>query len=240
MQTLTLAVGIATIATVIVYAVQAYLMRSAIVHSNRCYIALSGVNIDQIPDANQQTTGVLVTVRWENGGNTPTRNMMNRVNWEMRLDSLPSDFDFPDLQSETGESPAIVVLGPKQNMGGQSFFVSAHHLIALRAKYARLYCWGYASYRDVFRLSTLHKTEFCFELRVDRVQSTEVAMVIADMYYKHNGIDQDCYHKPGEKVPTRALQPITIPADLIQREGPMRIFIPPSQPFNAPREGITI
>jgi hypothetical protein len=38
------------------------------------------------------------------------------------------------------------------------------HVLALRLKLMRMYLWGWTNYRDVFRWTHWHRTEFCVEV----------------------------------------------------------------------------
>jgi hypothetical protein len=97
-----------------------------------------------------------------NSGTTPAINLRFYASGKV-TNTLPKDFNFPDLPSDTcsksSERPSIV-LGPKAPLEICPVSVSATEMKQIIARHLTLYVWGWATYRDVFK-STVRRTEFC-------------------------------------------------------------------------------
>jgi hypothetical protein len=52
----------------------------------------------------------------------------------------------------------------------------------------RIFIWGWGEYNDVFKGTTLHRTEFCIELTVLNLGTTETKPQIAVIYFPLYGL----------------------------------------------------
>lgn len=152
--------------TAIIYAFQAFLMWRAIIHSNRAYVHTSTINIDRFVDQHGTSRWRIEPV-WENTGNTPTRDMTNYISFEPMTPEMPITFDFPDIVTDVQGRPAKMLIGPKHIRYGQAQIIEPDHALASRLGALKIYLWGWADYKDVFKMTGRHRTEFCYEIAVE-------------------------------------------------------------------------
>jgi hypothetical protein len=127
-----------------------------------------------------------------NGGETPTRKALINVNCDLRNDTLPDDFDFPD-----GKLTEAAAIGPHGTFCSPGFFVSIADVKKIIAKEKKLYVWGWIDYNDVFDDTPRHRTEFCFDISPDEVPDGGNISMRFPTYGRFNGIDGDCMRRPG-------------------------------------------
>ena len=114
---------------------------------------------------------------------------------------LPTDFRFPDIVTDKGAQPANPVIGPKHSIAGQFLPLSPELIVGARFGAIKLYMWGWIEYNDVFLLTPRHRTEFCCEIMVEGGIYPEDIVFRRSFLWVHNGADQDCLRKPGERAP---------------------------------------
>jgi hypothetical protein len=84
-------------------------VRDALYQGNRALVFARNI------EAHRQKSADAIThwrffARWENGGNTPTKNMRNRINYALHENPIDLGFDFPDF----GDQPdGRAVIGPR-------------------------------------------------------------------------------------------------------------------------------
>jgi hypothetical protein len=167
----------------------------------RAYISVKEIIMDQFRSAD--TVGVYGTVvegqvhnyrisaLIENGGSTPTRKAIINVNWELRGDKLPNDFQFPD-----GKITEAAAVGARGTYVTPGFFVSVADIRKIMAKEKRLYVWGWIDYNDVFEGTPRHRTEFCFDISPDEVPDGKNIYMRFPTHGRFNGTDGDCLRRP--------------------------------------------
>jgi len=81
----------------------------------------------------------------ENTGNTPARDVRNRINyqWQEGIDGLPNSFTFPDY----GAEEAIINLSAKVKTYSQLLTIEDAIIQRVYAKQCRLYFYGWATYK---------------------------------------------------------------------------------------------
>jgi hypothetical protein len=95
----------------------------------------------------------------ENGGNTQTVDLKINVNFALRDEVLPENFDFPFA------GPAgISLIGAHQTIRASNLEILDDDLLAVRDRKKFFYIWGTISYRDVFENTPEHTTEFCTQI----------------------------------------------------------------------------
>lgn len=130
-----------------------------------------------------------VAVQWENSGDTPTKNLRWHVNFIVRKELLPADFDFPDFGS-----PSIhTLLGPKASGYSAQMDLPLEQITRVANAGDHFYIWGWAEYDDVFDGTQRHRTEFCSKWFVsgDPTNSKGVSFR-ADHHDRYNGHDEEC------------------------------------------------
>jgi hypothetical protein len=105
---------------------------------------------------------------------------------------MPDDFDFPDLTIDTNYP---VLLGPKGTMFGRDIVFDGNIIDATIAGLGKLYIWGWAEYNDIFENTKRHRTEFCHEVIINRIDTDNVRIEFR-IYKGYNGADEQCLKEP--------------------------------------------
>jgi hypothetical protein len=129
--------------------------------TQRAFLSFSGISpIVTLTGSDGKRIAAEVAVRWNNSGTTPAEEAITRVNAQLWPSELPDGFDFKDLNIGITVPLAI---GPKGD-GAASMVVPINMLQAQRQLSSRLYVWGWAVYKDVFKGDPDRLTEFCTEI----------------------------------------------------------------------------
>lgn len=161
--------------------------RNSLESTQRAFVFIKTFEVRNIPDPKK----LIILPQWENSGDTPTKNMLNHVNWAYFEHDLPDDFDFPDF---SGEERTPTLIGPHATQYTSPLEIDAQHIDSVIAGKQRIYIWGWAEYDDVFSATSRHRTEFCNEVLVSRVSDQELSIRFR-LYRKHNGADGECLKK---------------------------------------------
>jgi hypothetical protein len=131
---------------------------------------------------------LVIIPKWENSGDTPTKNMLNYVSWGLFVKDIPAGFDFPD---QGDEERIPILIPPHAIIYSGSLEFNKAQIDKVISGEKRLFLWGYAEYNDVFAGTNRHRTEFCNEVVISHVSENELALRFP-LYRKHNGADQEC------------------------------------------------
>ncbi len=169
-------------------------IRDAIFISNRAYVFLRKIEFQFIGEKSTRAiTKWRFIPHWENGGNTPTKDMMNRINYAVFVRPIDLGFEFPDV----GDLEAChTMIGPKAIMHAAHIDVPVDVLEKVKNEEAHAYIWGWADYNDVFPGTCRHRSEFCLEIVVHGDVRTENCQFLFCQLGPHNGADNECFHKP--------------------------------------------
>ena len=134
-----------------------------------------------------------VSVMWENGGGTRTKNMFSHASSEFFDEEMPDNFPFPDLGDQTR---IRTMIGPRAFIfsGGFEFRVADPHVLDVHKGAKHLYIWGWAEYDDIFDNTPRHRTEFCYELFFTGAAFPTKIQVSFRMHRLHNAADNDCQY----------------------------------------------
>ena len=158
-------------------------------------IGVTPETVTRIYTINQMTwedpVSWVVTVIWENSGETRTKNMFMHVSHQFFDGEMPNDFSFPDLGDQT-RVPTMI--GPRAIMmsSGFKFEVSDPSVLLVFENKKHLYIWGWAEYDDIFENTARHRTEFCYEIFFVGVAFPGKAQLAHRMHRLHNAADEDC------------------------------------------------
>jgi hypothetical protein len=97
----------------------------------------------------------------ENSGTTPTRAGSYHVSLMLGRDKMPADYTFPDL---IDGAKVPMILGPRAESNLFESIVKADAIKDVQMNIAHFYFYGWIKYRDIFRQTSPHLTEFCQEL----------------------------------------------------------------------------
>jgi hypothetical protein len=95
---------------------------------------------------------------------------------------LPDNFDFPDY----GEKEEFnSTLAAKAKFYSAKVAIDKTIIESVHEGKSRLFFYGWVTYRDVFKGTPLHRTEFCHEVRILQIIGKELALEI-NLHPKHN------------------------------------------------------
>ncbi len=135
-----------------------------------------------------------ISPRWENTGNTPTREFHHFVNWRPRNVVMPSGFTFPDLAS-TG-ALTTTDLGPHQSKPGAVYRIGPEIMEFVKKRAAMFYFYGWGTYRDMLDPKKEHRTEFCRVIYDFEGDTNSADGHPVDEECPHNCEDEECAKLP--------------------------------------------
>ncbi len=135
-----------------------------------------------------------------NRGGTPTRRMLNHVNWGLCRPDISKDFNFPDYRSDgtvdDGKENVRLFLGPKEEKFAEKLKIPVTDIERARNGEGKIYVWGWTEYDDVFPFTRRHRTEFCNEVEITCISVGNDRQVTAGISFRlhreHNCIDDEC------------------------------------------------
>jgi hypothetical protein len=133
-------------------------------------------------------TGVLVLWRFnlplENTGNTPAREVRTHVNFHVEDPAAPlaTDFPFPDGGLPDDSSSFLAAKG---RIASGVLNIQQQTIQRILERQARLFFYGWTTYRDVFEGTALHRTEFCHEMEILAIIGADLRWFIKT-YGNHN------------------------------------------------------
>jgi hypothetical protein len=157
---------------------------------NRAYVFVRNIETRFLGQKSTHTiTHWRFFARWENGGNTPTKNMRNRINYALREDVIDLGFPFPDF----GDLPdGRTMIGPRSFMYSMYFDIPVDDLKKVKSGEAHAYIWGWANYDDVFPDTPRHRSEFSFKIVVEGDVTAEDCQFSYQQEQRFNGLDEEC------------------------------------------------
>jgi hypothetical protein len=173
--------------------------RDALVRAQRAFVSFAQTwtsNSVTTPADPQHITAWELRPVMINAGDTPTRNAIHRMNWQVMGTSLPVNFDFRD---NTQGTPSVLFgLAPKGQISGATAQIPAVLLnqVHIHPDMFRVYFWGWARYQDVFIGTPEHITMFCWattDVRSDPLAiNTPLNYIGEECSNRHNCSDEEC------------------------------------------------
>jgi hypothetical protein len=117
---------------------------------------------------NTEDGGTFFGVSWTNGGNSSTKNLRTRIDYELVDGELPNDFSFPDKADPIGTgflAPKQMLMGPRIPQRQPLASVDVDQILNGTK---RLYFFGWAKYFDMFPGTPERITTFCFFVQGNR------------------------------------------------------------------------
>ncbi len=172
--------------------------RESLESVQRAFVFQACGPVNPQPQSTQIPTYVPFVCNWENGGSTPTKSMLMRINFKKRLNPLPKHFDFADIW-ENGEAhvPMHLVIGAHASAIANTWpipMLEAQKAIA-ENKIFYYYIWGWATYHDVLPNTPEHVTKFCLVWRIGGYLMPEHSPLFPsndETCSKHNCYDDEC------------------------------------------------
>jgi hypothetical protein len=160
----TIAIAMFTARLVRVSEAQGALTERALVESRRAFVGSPGFTSLWEKDGSGQYCWRF-QARWQNDGETPTKNLRYGVRCEVRNTPLPVGYDFEANAPENGRG----LLGAKvANTGGMAPTmgreapVSPQDLVDTLAGRKFIYFYGWAKYNDIYDGTPEHGAGFCY------------------------------------------------------------------------------
>ena len=191
---------LALVAGIMAYSIgkkQVTAIRDAMVTTERAFIFCERINAHWIAKKDtEEITAWVFTPIWKNSGNTPTKAAVSCINTWVGIDAgkIPTGFDFPDH-----DKPGRTMIGPQAVMHGSGLTIPIATMRKMRAGEARAYIWGWFDYSDVFDHTPRHRAEFCMEIVVSGNPIYKEGGFNYRLHGRFNGIDDDCYRRPGAR-----------------------------------------
>jgi hypothetical protein len=165
--------------------------QTALVTTQRAFLY---INIIETHVINRE---VLIMPQWRNSGTTRASPVTNYVNWKTFESEPPSGYTYPDLAADgsalTERGRGITFyMGPQDTSYAETLKIPVETMEKVRSRQLRLFIWGWAQYRDVFKDTPLHETTFCNEVVVTDMGTEDGKATIAASFSKygpHNTAD---------------------------------------------------
>ena len=140
---------------------------------------------------------LIVPVRFQNSGSTPTKNLIMHINWALIPQGVPEiPFTDADINGNTE-----AVMGPHTSDQELNAVIPEDWFKIAYKNSIRIRVWGWARYQDVFKGTPWHLTEYCYYLHFSGKSGT--AMPEAFAFHNcltHNCSDDQCkdYNPKGQ------------------------------------------
>lgn len=165
--------------------------REALTSVQRAFVSLKGIEASYGKDSQGRVISLDFRGVWENSGITQTRTLRQHASYDPRVEPLPKNYDFPDLNPG---NDTITFVASKATIGTGVMAVPLVGAREIQEGKRHLYFWGWAAYRDVFQSSRVHLTEFCLELATldgDIAGGAALRLTYNDCPV-HNCTDENC------------------------------------------------
>lgn len=173
---------------------QAKITRDALISTKRAIMSFVDFVHEWHFDPETKTYWWTIEPRWQNVGDTPTKNLQIDTMCSLREDPLPDDFEFQG----SGDIERPICLGPKGILKGVAGVITGKNVTRVREGKGFFYIWGTAHYNDVFEGTDPHITRFCFHLSdifgypEKPSLKGKITKLVFSYYGRHNCADEDC------------------------------------------------
>lgn len=175
-------------------------IRDALYRSNRAFVFVKNIEAHFIcQKSTHAITHWRFYARWENGGNSPTKNMRNRINYALSEQAFDLGYGFPDVGDQLNAGSTM--LGPKAIMHSPIIDVPVEHLQKVKTGEAHAYLWGWADYNDVFPNTARHRSEFSVKIVINGDALEENCQFSFQQVERFNGFDDECLRGPAPYSP---------------------------------------
>lgn len=168
--------------------------REALTSVQRAYVSFQGLStrVTLLNPVTGKNGAIQFVVTWRNDGTTAAQ-ASGWVHEEQRPDALPRNFTFTNPLNP--DDRRTFVIGPKGTTDSGIMLVPESFLDKVQQGSMHLYFWGAITYRDIFKDTPMHLTEFCVEVMniiplVNESTGSWVSEVASCP--QHNCYDQTC------------------------------------------------
>ncbi len=131
----------------------------------RAYVTLKEFVQKPITDESGKVVKWRLVTKWQNTGDTPTRNLTTWTAKGIFESGIPADFDC--AKPENVPVGHTSVMGPDTELGASPIFIPVEALDGLKNKVGKILIWGRIDYWDVFEDTPSRHTAFCAELVIE-------------------------------------------------------------------------
>jgi len=146
-----------------------------------------------------------ISIPLENAGNTQAHAVRDRVSLIATTKSLPENYSFPDITGKYGQPWAATgagVIPPKGSVMSQSIYINESVMLRVMKNHnmsdvrpirlpTGVIFYGWVTYRDIFKETPDHLTEFCRTLAVFAIRGQQRTTRWSYCPF-HNCTDEDC------------------------------------------------
>jgi hypothetical protein len=161
--------------------------REALQAGQRAYVSFmvigDAIQVNFVKDSAGNVTAWRLRNGTENTGNTPAWELVHRINAYWDTGELPNDFNYPDAGTQTVEY--VSTLAAKARIYSPEITISQSVIKEVYEGSLHLYLYGWATYRDVFSGTPVHRTEFCHEIRIREIVGDRVSLAVS-LHHQHN------------------------------------------------------
>ena len=139
--------------------------KDALQSVQRAFLIQSPIFANDIDPTTHEQRGLNVNIRWDNSGDTPTRNMTALMSFQERVNPITEKIALTDVWDPRISkiiTPGLV--GPKGHANVGLVNIPWPLVTNVYLKKTHFYVWGWARYRDVFKDTPNHITRYCLEL----------------------------------------------------------------------------
>jgi hypothetical protein len=165
--------------------------REALISVQRAFVSLKSIQAYYVPDTQGNITTWDFQGEWENSGTTHTQTLRQHSNYWLDDKPLPNDYAFPDVGPG---NDTISFIAPKATVLTGVMSIPSDALREVQAGKYHLYFWGWTAYRDIFRDSKTHLTEYCRKVGPINGDVTKGGGMRFIYAYcgSHNCVDESC------------------------------------------------
>jgi hypothetical protein len=165
--------------------------RDALTSVQRAFVSIPTPIIAEAPDPhNPGQTLYQIMIRWENTGNTPTRNLTMRFRFIPSPTAIDDPWDFNSPKTVTIPREFI---SPKDKVSEGSYYMSHQEAVDTVQRRSYLYAIAEATYDDILKSGEPHITQFCASYKgVAGVVIQNLQVVHWESCRHHNCADDEC------------------------------------------------
>lgn len=149
----------------------------------RAYVSHVKYEMKNHPDSRGNLSYHDITAIWLNCGQTPAFEVRSWINYSLRPDALPDDFNFPPPKDVAGFG--TLALGPGRECNCLSPLITHQELLDVSTGALKLFVWSQVDYLDAFKAR--RSSQVACEVKAVRSQST--LRVVFNALNRHNGMD---------------------------------------------------
>ena len=172
--------------------------KDALVQVQRAVIAVQTVDVSRKAGTDGKVASLLIFLRWRNVGATPTKDLKFRHSYFYDVKRLPQDFSYADLGGPETDTPSFAA--PQGEVSALPIEIPVSLAKDIQDGKQVMTLWGHADYRDVFRGTPMHTSQYCFIIvgfygNLYSASANETTVAATENCKTHNCHDEECKAK---------------------------------------------